>query len=213
VKTMSAIAALAGVFVSGFCGAASAQAAGSDSASGIIGGQFTGAPVILIRTDSGFDAHSGPAGENPTGTVEQFVQISHGTVLEPPREFSTGAVTCLNVIGNRAAIGFIATPTPDFVNFNLPRFGTLIVEDNGSAATDQSATLASGQAVTTCPDPRTVTLQPITVGDLFVHDALTGPQARAACLAERSSIGRRAFRAKYGNPAHALRNCINQKQA
>jgi hypothetical protein len=202
---------LAAVLAWGLYGAAGAWAAGGDSASGIIGGQPTCGGRVCIRTDTAFDVHGGPSGENPVGTVEQFVDGSgavHGIF-----ESSTGAVTCLNVIGNRAAIGFVATPTPGFSNPGIPGYATLIVEDNGSAGTDQSATLSSTEPVTTCPDPRTVTLQPITVGDSYVHDALTGPQARAACLAERGSLGRRAFRAKYGNPAHALRNCINQKQA
>jgi hypothetical protein len=207
VKTMSAIAALAGVLVLGFCGAASAQSAGGDSASGIIGGPFTCA-AACTRGDAGFDSHSGPSGENPTGTVQLFSEAGNGT-NHAITALASGPVTCLNVIGNRAAIGFVAHSPFPF----LPGFGTLVVEDNGSAGTDQSATLTNAQQITTCPDPRTIALQPITAGDSYVHDALTGPQARAACVAERASIGRRAFRAKYGNPAHALRNCINQKQA
>jgi len=32
-------------------------------------------------------------------------------------------------------------------------------------------------------------------------------------VAERGQLGRRAFRAKYGTPDHARRNCINLRQA
>jgi hypothetical protein len=63
------------------------------------------------------------------------------------------------------------------------------------------------------PLPPTELAGPLSVGDIKVHDALTRTETRAACLAERERIGRRAFRARYGDPGRALRNCINEKRA
>src|SRR5918995_1204986 len=78
-------------------------------------------PSTCFRIVFVFDAHSGPSGENPTGTVRVDVQDPSGTF-----PFDTGQVTCLDVSGNRATIG---------AQFG---FGGLVlgVEDNDGAGQD-----------------------------------------------------------------------------
>jgi hypothetical protein len=101
----------------------------------------------------------------------------------------------------------------------------IFVEDNGTpgAGHDLANDAPASEVPTSCSPPTDEQLvpfpflpvrpQPIEAGDIVVHDALTRRQARAACKAERKAIGRAAFRARYGTPGHALRNCIRLKRA
>ena len=123
-------------------------------------------PSTCFRIVLVFDAHSGPSGENPAGTVRIDVQEPSGT-----RTFATGPVTCLNVSGNRATIG--ARPFGSFV---------VGVEDNDGAGQDRSGVIAVGGPVpSVCPAFPSIALPPIFAGDLTVHDAVPPPTSKAQC--------------------------------
>jgi hypothetical protein len=203
---MGRVTAVAVLIVLTLAATADARAATGDSASGIVGGARQCGTTTCLRIDDAFAVHAGPAGENATGTVRQYLEAD----IDPgPHLGVQGPATCLNVVGNRAAIGFVANVVP---GGNIPTtpYAVLVVEDNGPGGTDQVRTFPASQPVTACPDPRTFTLAPITAGNLTVHDAMTHAQAKAACVAERQAIGRAAFRAKYGTPGHAMRACVRQ---
>src|SRR5687767_6235022 len=85
-----------------------------------------GCNLILV-----FDAHSGPSGENPAGTVRIDIESPPGGNVET---FDTGRVTCLDVSGNRATIG---------ARFGFGGF-VVGVEDNDGAGQDRSGVLAVG---------------------------------------------------------------------
>jgi hypothetical protein len=104
-----------------------------------------------------FDAHSGPAGENPHGTVEFHTGERAGRLEDE------GSVTCLSVNGKRASLG---------VNFSgllpgaggsdqrtstqlfAPHSAVIFVEDNGVAGQDRVAVQdlpSPGSAPSICP--------------------------------------------------------------
>jgi hypothetical protein len=124
-------------------------------------------PSTCFRIVLVFDAHSGPSGENPAGTVRIDVQGTTGTST-----FATGQVTCLDVRGNRATVG---------ARFG---FGGLVlgVEDNDGAGQDRLGTLAvGGPPPSACPALPSTALPPIFAGDLTVHDAVPLPTSKAHC--------------------------------
>jgi hypothetical protein len=126
-------------------------------------------PGIAIAIHTVFDAHSGPSGESPTGTVRIDVEL-----LVPGNfiTFATTRVTCLNVTGNRATIG----TQSEF------GFGTLyFVEDNDGAGQDRQAVLLPGEVPTVCPANPPTVLSPIFGGDITVHDAVPLPTSKDQC--------------------------------
>ena len=149
--------------------AAGAQAPAQDSAVGqVLVVEFI--PFPFPQFDATFDAHSGPSGENPTGSVRV------GT-----RAFiADGPVTCLTVTGNRATIGFADTD----VQFDGEQSGFLFVEDNGTLpGVDRAALRVLGTpAPTVCP-VNTIVYDPDLVvgGDLTVVDAQPGPTSKDQC--------------------------------
>lgn len=126
-------------------------------------------------------ATSGPGGSGP---VRGDAVASPGSVyFKIPDE---GAVTCLRVEGNRAAIGLMVTP-PDLGQPDLTPFPRLIfVEDNGSVG-DRLGFGSIAAPATTCPVPTDadfpgfdvgeVHLPPFigTGGDFVVHDHCPAP--------------------------------------
>jgi hypothetical protein len=134
-------------------GAASAQTATQDSVTG---------SADAAGTQFGFDVHSGPAGENPTGTIT----IS---------AIGTFEVACLSVSGNRASMSF---RLPDVVMGFVG--GVISVEDNDGAGQDR----LDGRFVTTlpseCPVPSEV-VNPIISGDITVTDTQPFPISKADC--------------------------------
>jgi hypothetical protein len=194
------IAGFAVVTLLALPGAAAGQTSGQDSVVGTAFGPFTG-PTFPIRTGYSFDLRSGPSGENLSGSLLFRIESRFGEQVFPTR------LTCLNQTGNRATVG------GQLVNFTVPEVSGLLlfVEDNPGIGEDQVTVGAFGpEPPSACP-PSPPVMSDIT-GDIAIHDALTRPQAKAACKAEREEIGRRAFRARYGTPGRALRNCINLKR-
>lgn len=106
------------------------------------------------------DAHSGPLGENPTGTARTGLRVGQWG----------GPVTCLTAIGNRAVIGG--------QNLFAERSYLFEVEDNAASGTPDRfgrfELLPDEPPPTTCPHPDDLDtgLAPIESGDLVVHDAV-----------------------------------------
>ena len=104
------------------------------------GGQPCFAPPRYL-----LDAHSGPSGENPSGTVSYIEGERSGTMTD------RGAVSCLAVTGDRASIGV------NFAGFFEPlaHSAILFVEDNGGAGLDklgeQRLPSGPGTAPSVCP--------------------------------------------------------------
>jgi hypothetical protein len=181
--------------VSGVPGIASAQTPGQDSVS-VTEGQG-GTPDFAFQRIT-VDATSGPSGESPAGQALYLVFGVQLIVGEP--------ATCVQVDGNSATMNFQDES-------GLGREGIVTVQVS-DAQPDTFDGALTDRAPTDCsPLPPTELGGPLIAGDIRVHDALTRPEARAACRAEREQIGRRAFRAKYGDPGRALRNCIDEKRA
>jgi hypothetical protein len=125
--------------------------------------EFCGVPCFHVVTS--FDAHSGPSGEHPTGSVRVDVQFDYGT--EP---FDSGEVTCLNVSGNRATIGV-----------DLGVGVVFAVEDNDGAGQDRLSVSVGGEAPSICPAVPSIGLSPIFGGDITVHDAVPFPTSKDQC--------------------------------
>jgi hypothetical protein len=179
------------------------------------------------------DAHSGPSGENPTGEASYHGGFPSGTF--------SGRVTCMSVSGNVAVIGLVGeldAPGHGFIHF--PTAGVITVRDGGGEASGLDRFAATALVPPDCSSPPADGGFVNDRGDLVVRDvvlptskgecknggwarfgfknqgecvAFVNRQARKACLAERATIGRPAFRAKYGKgPQHrnALRRCIRR---
>ena len=137
---------------------AAAQAPLEDS---VVGSGVGNVPQLPVPFD--IDAHSGPSGENPTGTV-RFVSEPFQIRLE-------GSVTCLRVSGHRAVIGMLTAT------------GTLVFVD----ATDGTPDLIGlvfpvAQPPAPCPAPGIQPSSlPILSGDLVVTDAQPLPTSKDQC--------------------------------
>jgi hypothetical protein len=121
-----------------------------------VGNPFSGASATI-------DAHSGPSGENPTGTVNI---TAHANRL-------AGPVTCLNVTGNRATIGIANADRPG-------EGGIIYVEDGGPGGTDALDFGAVASPPTSCLVNPAI-LPPIISGDIQVTDASPSPTTKQQC--------------------------------
>jgi hypothetical protein len=122
----------------------------------------TGTARIVGGGTFAFDAHSGPSGENPSGTVR--LTTSTGSSFLP-------SVTCLAVDGNRATVGL------DFLS------GVLVfVEDNSALGGDAVLIVVSSTSPPDCssPVPPGMSLSPV-VGDIQVVDSLPVPTSKDQC--------------------------------
>lgn len=139
----------------------------------------TGTASLAGNAAVQFDAHSGPLGENPMGTL---------TTLLPGGPFST-QVTCLTVSGNRATVGF---------GFENRIGGLVFVEDNDGVGVDRfiglGRVLEPPPAVCPAAPPPGLELLPIASGDLTVMDAQPLPTSRDDCKQGRWRSFGGAFR-------------------
>jgi len=175
-----------------------------------------------------FDAHSGPSGENPTGTARIWF-------TNTPSVFTSGPVTCLAVEGNRAIVGIENGP-----GSFMEGEGNLIYTSDDP---DRFFFRIWFEPPTTCPADAFVgeTPDPLSSGDIAITDGnpptsndqcrgggwstygifknqgacISSVQsvARGKCVFERAAHGILAFRAKYGvGPNHdrAMRRCVRQ---
>ena len=221
---------------------AGAQAAADDSVTGTVavteqecrdlGGGF----IQCFTPDRyTFDAHSGAAGQAPSGTVTFATGERLGLQLDP------GSVSCLKATGDRASIGV------NFEGFlSEPHAAVIYVEDLGGEGQDKIAVEdlpAGATAPSLCPAvrPPGLPLQPtypvnfadwhITVIDTPAVPATTMQctnggwqafgifknqgecvsfvrhQARQECIFIRAAHGRPAFRVWYGS----MRGCVQQR--
>jgi hypothetical protein len=178
------------------------------------------------------DAHSGPSGENPSGTAAWQSTVGTNTFVG-----AEGAVSCLAVSGHTAIIGFNGVPR---------FFRTLVRVTDGGSSPGQDSFEAISQGFMrldgTVPPPDCSSFPPPPAGDLtfsgggvndlgdiVVTDAppttytqcrqagwvkygfashaacidYVHEQARQKCIFERVAHGITAFRAKYGlGPNH-----------
>jgi hypothetical protein len=113
-----------------------------------------------------FDAHSGPSGENPTGTVAVDTFFGPLGALE---------VTCLGVSGSRATVVVKAPPNTSGVA------GLQIaVQDGGPGGDDKLDFQVIYVLPTGCAAP-TVVFTPVVHGDLVVVDAPPLPTSKEQC--------------------------------
>jgi len=116
-----------------------------------------------------FDAHSGPSGEQPVGTVRLVIKTAFGGTVP----FDTASVTCLEVSGNQATIG---TRSQAGIN----RGYVFAVRDFDGAGLD-SVTVLLDEAPSVCPpNPQTFPVH-LLEGAVTVHDAVPFPISKAQC--------------------------------
>jgi hypothetical protein len=153
---MKAPIAVAAVVASmlGAAGVSQAQVPAGDSVTG------SGTASVFSFV---LDAHSGPSGENPTGTAETSLTTF-------PSVFARGPVTCLTVQGDRAVIGIANEP-------GSVGAGTLI------EVTDDPDTLVfslTAAPPTTCTDVDGDP-SPVESGDIAITDAPALPTTKDQC--------------------------------
>lgn len=135
----------------------------------VTGREFSGDPPGLATAiHTVFDAHSGPSGNSPTGTV-RIIAEGPGGIFST---FDTARVTCLTVTDNRATIGGQS-------QFGFA--GLSFVEDNDGAGQDRHGRVLTGEVPTVCPANPSIALSPIFGGDITVHDARPLPTTREQC--------------------------------
>jgi hypothetical protein len=139
---------------------ASSQTPALDSVMGSGTAGETRADVFLFQ----IDAHSGPSGENPSGSVH----ITPGEIGQP----FGGPITCLAVTGNVATLNFETQPGSTSV-------ATLVATD--SPAGDQVAYVGGGRAPTDCSPVTNPPNQPLNGGDIVVVDAQPTPTTKHQC--------------------------------
>jgi hypothetical protein len=158
--TLIGAAVVAAVFV--WSGVTEAQVPAQDSVTGTAAIGF-GRDFVEFE----FDVHSGPAGENPTGTVHLEGPLVVGGSLQ---------ISCLDVEGNRASM-FIPAPAP-----GVPLAGLAIsVEDNGPTGDTIEWQPIAGASPTGCPAPGGTVGQATTSGDVTVIDAPPTPISKDDC--------------------------------
>jgi hypothetical protein len=125
-------------------------------------GQYAGPPGFGIRDVLVINA----SGENASGFVHPTSFFECCGPGPPNTEF----VTCLNVAGHRAVIGWETG-------------GGLVVEDRGGPGQDAYAYHGVGPPGTNCPSPETTVepLAPLVEGDITVHDAVPLPTSKDQC--------------------------------
>jgi hypothetical protein len=141
-------------------GASAAPPPAGDSVTGIVA---TGEGRAFIEFT--FDAHSGPSGENPTGTVHPDAFLADLGVLE---------VGCLGVSGNRATVIVKAPPNTSGIA------GLEISVEDGGPGQDRLTWHTISALPADCPAPSEV-LGGTVSGDLVVTDAPPLPVSKEQC--------------------------------
>jgi hypothetical protein len=154
------------VLVAGvFCCIPAVAAAQTPNQDFVVGTAGFGEPQFGVT--AAIDAHSGPSGENATGTA----------TFGARQTFFGGPVTCLTVTGNRAIIG------GDSAFVGPAGYFFVVVDNSAMGVPDLFGLLfpPPAEAPTTCPSDLDVPLQPASSGDLIVHDAQPFPTSKEQC--------------------------------
>jgi hypothetical protein len=141
-------------------GASQAQVPTQDSVTGTAATGF-GRDFVEFT----FDAHSGPSGENPTGTVD-----FNGPLVD----FGPLEISCLSVSGNRASM-IVLAPQPNL----FPPGLVVSVEDNGPSQ-DRVDWGPLAALPSDCPVPSGV-FGAVASGDITVTDAPALPTSKDQC--------------------------------
>ena len=165
-RRLLAAAACAALLAVPTTAGASHDPSGAPSNEDFVVGTAGFAPPTSGLTAS-IDAHSGPAGQNATGTA----------TFGARQTFFGGPVTCLNVTGNRAVIG------GDSAFVGPEGYLFLVIDNAATGAPDQFGVLfpPPATAPSTCPANLDVPLQDAISGDLVVHDARAVPSSKDQC--------------------------------
>jgi hypothetical protein len=133
VRTRMAVTVLVMAVGMLFVPSATAQAPTQDSVTGNAVPDFDPTlPPDQFVTPFVIDARSGPSGGNPTGTAEISVGCTIISSVCTTRSNSQGGdVTCLNVSGNRAVIGYYGILNFPAFSFPVRSRGLVEVVDNG----------------------------------------------------------------------------------
>jgi hypothetical protein len=174
---MFSVVVLAAAFVA-FPASSGAQAPSGDS---VVGSGTAADPSILSNFE--LDAHSGPSGENPTGTAS-FAAVGF------PDLRVAGQVTCLNVAGNRAVVGIDNS-------LGNSAFGQSVLFDVTDGTPDRlGVVFPSGPPTTVCP---AAGIQPspnhVLSGNIVVTDAQPFPTSKDQC----KNAGWRSFGSVFRN--------------
>jgi hypothetical protein len=175
---------LIGGLVCSFPASAAGQAPTGDSVTGGATDCVFVVPFCFQPTSVDLNAHSDPSGQHPVGTAAWREQPGSGVVVG-----DEGPVSCVNVSGSSATIGFSSAPG---INRTLIR-----VTDGGSlAGQDSFAVVEQGRAGLGPPVPppdcssfpptpagdASITLSGTNdLGDIVVHDAPALPTSKEQC--------------------------------
>jgi hypothetical protein len=176
------------------CGAATAQVPARDSVTGSATDcQDPPTGCLELSPFSQYfsltaDAHSGPAGENPTGTVNW--RLNGGT---PSSAIATDTqVSCLSVTGNVAIIGVTGSHPGIATDLRVPVAALVRVTDGGGPASGQDTFEIAGHegdigdpplpGPTDCSSFPTGSCCSVNdEGNLVVHDAPPLPTSKDQC--------------------------------
>jgi hypothetical protein len=126
------------------------------------------------------DAHSGPSGENPGGSVsfDSTAEFQRpGGILTIPFRVS-GPVTCLNVTGNEAVIKINATV--ELFGVESPAVWEINLVDNGGSGLDTFGSPQGNNDPTDCSGGSVLGF-PLFVGRAVVFDAKPLPTTKDQC--------------------------------
>jgi hypothetical protein len=130
------------------------------------------------------DVRSGPAGENPTGTVRHTSGFGMG------RGFVDAQPTCLNVTGDTAIIGFAGRVTGFLAPEGIFITGLIRVVDRGGAGSRLDTFEFRRDQLSETPVPGPLDCSAFSggdgvrvneIGDIVVHDAPAVPTTKAQC--------------------------------
>jgi hypothetical protein len=108
--------------------------------------------TVWFPIGGAFDAGSDAGGANPNGTAT----ARPSALYQNPSD--TGSVTCLEVLGNRAAVGFTVAAQG---GPGVPLHYTAFVEDNGATGDRWSVKATTVSPITTCPSPTAADFQAV----------------------------------------------------
>jgi hypothetical protein len=165
-KLMAAALALAAAVGGVVASSASAEGTSGDLVAGSAVNGFpnpaTGPGSDRLSVEG---ARSGPAGENPSGFVNDVATFGTTVAFEVE-----GPVTCLRVEGNKAAIKYRFARATGLAESFKGGGVEVFIEPNGNAAGMPQTEAAFNAGATQCDDPNMATFSPVHSGGYTVID-------------------------------------------